>query len=290
MNFNFNAYSYISNYNYRSIGGIVVPEDYFDTLPEDLEYISLTWKKIKFTPNFTNFRNLTGLVLSGCKMKTLPVLPNSLQNLIVSNMDLEYLPSLENTRLEFILASDNNLTSLPSFPDTLLQMNFIYNKIKNVEELPDSIISVSLSFNRIKKIKKFPKNAKMINISQNFLKELPTIPENVYEFYCIHNPLIVMPEIKSIKINYLAFASEVNGYLNSDEISEIMMTVRNINIINNFKSTYYHLLCKSKLRKILWEKVREPKIKEMYHPDKLIELIKDVDAEHLEEVLDKWCN
>jgi len=278
-----------NNYIYISINGNIVPTNYFERLPITLKHINIICKKINYIPNLFHFRNLIGLTLSGCKMKTLPLLPNSLERLIIMNMDLEYLPSLENTNLTIILASSNKIKILPSFPNTLCHIDFNYNKITEISNLPHSITHLMIISNDIEKITYFPENVIFINISYNYLTELPLIPENVEELFCLHNKLIMMSQIKSSRINYLAFNSEVNGFINTDYTERINRSVKNINIINKFKSTYYHLLCKKRLRQILWENIREPKIKNMYHPDKLYKIIKNVSDDELEEALNEWC-
>lgn len=272
----------------------LVPTDYFDSLPEDLENISLVDKKINFIPNLSQFTNLLTLSLSRCSIKTLPILPNSLQTLIITRTELEYLPNLDNTRLEYIVCSHNKLTSLPKFPNTSIMLIMSYNKLTAITNLPDSLEEIILSNNQIKKIQHFPNNATSINVNYNLLTELPTIPEKTNELTCNHNKLISMPEIKSNNMFYLCFNCEVHGFFRCDEEGyydprETKEIIKKINLVNKFKLTYYHLLCRKKLRKWLWEYIREPKIRELYHPDNLNKFIKDVHEDDLEEALDEWC-
>ena len=285
---------YKNNYMYRELDGNLVPIDYFDSLPKDLENISLIDKKINFIPNLSRFTNLITLTLLRCSIKILSTLPNSLETLIITHSGLEYLPNLENTRLIEILCSHNNLKSLPKFPDTLILLNVSYNKLTTITDLPDSLKEITLSNNQIEKIQRFPNNTRIINVNYNFLTELPTIPEKTNELMCNHNKLVSMPEIKSYDMWYLCFNCEVHGFFICNEESyhvkrEIKEIIKKINLVNKFKSTYYHLLCKKQLRKWLWEYVREPKIKELYHPNKLNELLEDIDENNLEKVLDEWC-
>lgn len=287
-----------NNYMYRNIHGKLVPIDYFELLPEYLKNVSLINKKIKFEPNLLRFNNLTTLTLTKCYIKKLPLLPNSIISLYVKDVGLEYLPNLENTNLCYISASENKLTNLPKLPNTLISLFMNNNNLTEILELPTSLNNLELKNNKIRKIQSFPINISVIVISNNFLIELPTIPENTSQFICDNNPLVSMPEIKSNKIWFLHFNCEVHGffkefknyeyfeYFEDDNIDRMIIK---INLINKFKSTYYHLLCRSKLRKLLWERIREPKIRELYHPNKLNELINDVSEDELEEKLDEWC-
>lgn len=285
---------YKNNYMYRELNGNLVPIDYFDQISKDLENISLIDKKINFIPNLLRFTNLITLTLLRCSIKSLSTLPNSLETLIITRSELEYLPNLENTRLIEILCSHNNLKSLPKFPNTLRSLNVSYNKLTTITDLPHSLEDVILSSNQLEKIKYFPNNARIINVNYNFLTELPTVPEKTNELMCNHNKLVSMPEIKSYNMWYLCFNCEVHGFFRCNEEGyhnkiEVKEIIKKINLVNKFKSTYYHLLCRTKLRRWLWEYVREPKIRELYHPNKLNKLLENVNEDDLEEVLDDWC-
>ena len=66
------------------------------------------------------------------------------------------------------------------------------------------------------------------------------------------------------------------------------MTIIKLKIqkLNNFKHLYYCLKFKSQFRKILWEKIREPKIMQHYNPKYLIENLNK--NNELEEFLNSW--
>jgi hypothetical protein len=57
-------------------------------------------------------------------------------------------------------------------------------------------------------------------------------------------------------------------------------------ILNNARHLYYSLKFKKTLRKLLWEKIREPKIIIRYHPKYLTECLCENDD--LDDFLDKW--
>jgi hypothetical protein len=64
-----------------------------------------------------------------------------------------------------------------------------------------------------------------------------------------------------------------------------MNTIKqNIKILNRFRFLYYSLKLKNKFRKWLWEKVREPKIKQRYHPSVLLEVLKDKDINDIDDI------
>jgi hypothetical protein len=88
--------------------------------------------------------------------------------------------------------------------------------------------------------------------------------------------------------NLLPFDNEKNViYLN-----EYVIQMRNkINIMIRFKELFYTLKYKNKFRHWLWVHIREPKIRNKYHPDNLIKLLEDrenLTLDELDEFNDNW--
>lgn len=63
-------------------------------------------------------------------------------------------------------------------------------------------------------------------------------------------------------------------------------------IIYKFRRTYYEMKCKNKLRQILWDKIRRPKIEAKYSPDNLRVLLQSMENEEdmaeFEKILWEW--
>jgi len=92
---------------------------------------------------------------------------------------------------------------------------------------------------------------------------LPTLPQNLKDLDLKKNP--------------------INEIVNDNSLSQIK---KNIQILYNFRYLYYYLKFKKQLRKWLWEKVREPKIQQIYHPNYLVENLRDEDD--LDIFLNNW--
>jgi hypothetical protein len=68
--------------------------------------------------------------------------------------------------------------------------------------------------------------------------------------------------------------------------SVIDIIKRKIRVLNQFRYLYYSLKFKTRLRDLLWVKIREPKIRERYSHDYLIaNLHEETD---LDELLNNW--
>jgi hypothetical protein len=59
-----------------------------------------------------------------------------------------------------------------------------------------------------------------------------------------------------------------------------------VQILNKFRYLFFSLKFKKQLRKILYEKIREPKIRIKYHPMHLINNLGENDD--LDDFLEKW--
>lgn len=267
--------------------------DYFDKLPEDTQNIYFNSKKIYFVPDLSRFKNLITLSLSGCQLYGLPILPPLLENLYIQKTGLNRLPNLQHNRIEILDAMYNNLIEIPILPDTLRHLHMSHNKILNVEYLPPNLETLNLLNNRITHIKYFPQNLKLIYISNNKLKELPPISSTVEELFVSGNMLILMPEIPTsptITMQAMSVLCETLGKFYTDNsIVTFEQTIRNINVLQKFRSIYYYAKYRNRLRKWLWERIREPKIKAAYHPDKLKKCLDNVLDDDLEDVFEKWC-
>jgi hypothetical protein len=61
--------------------------------------------------------------------------------------------------------------------------------------------------------------------------------------------------------------------------------------IKRFREMFYALKYKHRFRQLLWENVREPKIRAKYHPDnlaKMLEQYSELDMDELDAIMDQW--
>ena len=64
-----------------------------------------------------------------------------------------------------------------------------------------------------------------------------------------------------------------------------------IEIINKFRELFYTLKYKKQFQYLLWERIREPKIRNKYHPSNLMAMLEekeDITLDELDELLEKW--
>ena len=190
-------------------------------------------------------------------------LSNDILTIDISCKGIKSLPDLTKfKKLETLHCSNNILTSLPTLPQSLQNLYCSNNNLTLLPTLPQSLQNLYCSYNKLALLPTLPQNLQKLHCSNNKLNSFPTLPQNIQELHWYNNPI-----------------SEI---VNTNRLINIKLKIQ---ILNNFRCLYYSLKFKKQLRKWLWEKVREPKIKKLYDPIYLINLKEDDD---LDTFLDNW--
>jgi Leucine-rich repeat (LRR) protein len=237
-------------------------ERYLNSLSEDILTLDISYMDIKYFPDLTRFKNLQELYCYDNELTSLPTLPQNLEKIYCENNQLTSLPTLPEN-LKELNCSMNYLTSIPSLPQNLKELYCHNNRLTSLPTLPQNLKELDCDYNQLNLLPTLPQNLKKLNCSHNQLNLLPTLPQNLTILYCSINPIYEI--------------------VNSNSLFQIK---QNIQLLNNFRHLYYCLQYKKQFKKWLWEKVREPKIKKIFHPIYLIENLGDEDD--LDEVLKNW--
>jgi hypothetical protein len=136
------------------------------------------------------------------------------------------------------------------------------NKLTHIT-LNESIIKANISCNRIKKISNLPNSILTLNIRCTDIDECFHIPKQLEYIYSYGTPIY----------------NKLQGFLKTEEHIYCATIIRSAfehikRIVSNFKYTYYCLKLKKVLMSWLW-KARENIAMEKYHPDKLVEILKN---------------
>jgi hypothetical protein len=238
-------------------------ETYLNSLPEDIEEIDVSHKKLKYIPDLSKFKNLKMLNCSGNQLTSLPSLNENLEVLQCSNNCLNSLPSL-NKKLKVLYCSKNCLSSLPSLNENLKILDCSNNCLNYLPRLNEKL--------------------EVLQCSNNCLNSLPSLNEKLEGLYCYVNKLYSLPYLNEKLISFNFDNNPICEIINSRK--NMNETKEKIKIFNKFRYLYYCLKFKKQFRDLLWKKVREPKIMRRYHPSYLIENL-DVDID-LEMVVNSW--
>jgi Leucine-rich repeat (LRR) protein len=239
--------------------------EYLNSLPENLKTINISGCNLTKLPDLSRFYNLKYLFCNKNKLTTLPELPTSLIYLCCSENQLTSLPPL-NSNLINLYCDSNQLTSLPSLPEKLKILHCDSNQLISLPSLNIDLECISCLNNQLTTLPSLPEKLITLNCHSNKLTFLPSLPNSLKYLCCLNNPIFRIINDQDIKI-----------------ISQ------KIKIINKIRVIYYHLKFKKQFRKILWEKIREPKIQQYYSPDNLIHLLKEKEEkEDIDEILGSW--
>lgn len=85
---------------------------------------------------------------------------------------------------------NNQLKSLPVFPNTIKRLMCYRNQLENIPSLPENLEQLYCSDNRLRCLPTLPKTLTVLNCSHNLLQTLPEIPPQLFLMTCNKNPLI----------------------------------------------------------------------------------------------------
>ena len=158
------------------------------------------------------------------------------------------------------MSTFNIETYLNSLPDDIEEINVFY---KELSYLPD--------------LSRFT-NLKYLYCSHNQFISLPLLPDSLQELYCYNNQLSSLyPLPNSLEILFCKNnpTDEFIHPYNLDVLKKETIT------LSKFRDLYYCIKYKTKFRKWLWD-IREKKVKEEYHPDRLKEMLEGKDINDID--------
>jgi len=263
-------------------------------LPETLRHLNCGINHLVCLPKLPN---LITLNCGANHIKRLPKLPETLKKLYCSSNLLNTLPRLPN--LEELSCSENMLVRL-KVPDSVKKLYCCKNYIDNLKlpahleilhcldnvietlDLNNDLIELECSHNKITYIK-FNENIKWANISCNRIKKIPRLPKSILTLNirctdideCFHVP----EQLNNIYSYGTPIYNKLQSFLKTEDHVHVAFIIRYAferikEIEYSFKYTYYCLSLKDRLVRWLWI-AREKIAMEKYHPDKLVEILKN---------------
>jgi Leucine-rich repeat (LRR) protein len=239
-------------------------ERYLNSLSNDIVNLDIHIKDVTEIPDLTRFNNLKALYCYGSELTSLPTLPQTLHTLYCRNNKLTSLPTLPQN-LHTLFCNDNQLTSLPTLPQNLKTLYCCNNQLTSLPTLPQNLKTLYCGNNQLTSLPTLPQTLNTLFCNDNQLTSLPTLPQSLMIFGCSDNRIYEVVDV---------------------DIHNLSKTKKNIQILNDFRYLYYCIKFKKQFRKWLWEKVREPKIRNIYSPLYLIENLGDEDD--LQTFLHNW--
>ena len=295
---------------------------------EDKRELNFNDSEIKYLPELINFTNLHSLCCSNndliflptlpprlellvCdsnKLISLPVLPENLKNLYCFSNILLNLPTLPEN-LSTLDCKNNYIENLPSLPVNLSMLDCSNNRLMSLPSLPESLIFLQCNENCLTSLPRLPESLKLLHCEENALTHFPDLPDNLVNLSCernritcLHrwpqnlsmaffnyNPLVMLPDLLPVNLTHLHFFK--TPLFEVIKSCEIDIVKKKLHTLHKFRDRFHALKCRRPLRKLLWEKVRGPKLEKLYHPKNLEDLLKDVDDDDedtFHKIINNW--
>lgn len=188
-------------------------------------------KNLEGLQYFTGLKSFiyTGTYYTSPVKLTIPALPNSLDSLYLTGLDVATLPALP-TSLTYLSLNNNKLTGLSALPNTLLYLNCNTNKLTNLPALPNSLTTIECYNNQLATLPSLPNSLTAIYCHANQLTTLPNLPSSLTTLGCTANHLTALPTLPSLK-----FLSCGNNFLST--LPSLPNSLENLYCANNQLTT-----------------------------------------------------
>jgi hypothetical protein len=249
-------------------------EEYFAQIPDDAVKINVKFIS-DHLPDLSRFYKLKILNCPCNQLTCLPLLPSTLTELICFGNKLTHLPLLPST-LKELWCNNNLLMSLPDLPSALRIIICYGNELTYLPLLPSTLRILECNNNQLTCLPDLPYSIELLNcFNNNQLTCLPALPSSLEVLHCYNNPFLD------------CYVKRENYLFMTDYIAQLR---KQIKIVHQFRELFYALKYKKQLKKWLWH-IREPKIRNKYHPSNLMAMLEekeDMTLDELDELLEKW--
>ena len=108
----------------------------------------------------------------------------------ISNNQIRSLPLLPNT-LEFLYMNNNSITNIPNFPKSLKHLECSWNKINQLNNVSKNIHTMIIDHNEINQLPNLSELhfLKMLKCNSNHISEIPSLPNNIEYIEYSNNPI-----------------------------------------------------------------------------------------------------
>ena len=139
-------------------------------------------------------------------------------------------------------------------------------RLTDLPTLPSSLKILDCENNQLTELPTLPQSLKYLYCNNNQLTELPALPSSLKNLYCNNNQLTELP--------FLPPSLEILHCSNNNFKYSFEVTIKNINIFNKFKETYFKLKYSDRIERKFMRyrisKFKEELIQTVFHPRRMI--------------------
>ncbi len=223
--------------------------------------------------------------------------PDDAEEIIV-DFKTDYLPDLSRFyKLKILSCYNNGHAHLPNLPSTLKILVCNYNQLTFLPPLPSTLEELYCYANQLTFLPHLPSTLKILWCHYNQLTCLPVLPSTLEVLYCYNNQLTCLPPLPPYVLKTLGCSDNpfLDCYIKHENYTSMFKYIEDfrnqIEIINKFRELFYSLKYKKQFLDLLWVRIREPKIRNKYHPNNLIAMLEGKEEstlDELDELLEKW--
>ena len=183
--------------------GTFTKQDLIDWMAAKNYTLEVSGKNIISLAGLENFEG-TDLIALYCGLNQLTSLPSLPTSLKDLDCYSNQLSSLPElpSSLEYLDCYYNQLTSLPSLPNSLTHLYCYSNQLTSLPTLPDNLASLCCYSNQLTSLPILPDNLADLRCYSNQLTSLPELPNRLTHLYCYNNQLSSLPELPN-RLGYL---------------------------------------------------------------------------------------
>lgn len=117
----------------------------------------------------------------------------------ISNLSIGNINGIESfTNLKELYCNNNNLSSTPPLPQSLLKFECRQNQLTSVPMLPNSMVLFDCSFNNISSLPSLPNTLATLKCYDNNMTSLPALPTLLKVLHCGGNPMNTLPALPQL--------------------------------------------------------------------------------------------
>lgn len=171
----------------------LITHDAFDKIASKIEVVSANDCGIETLPDLSSFTNLISLNIGDNNLRNLPKLPDSLEELIIDNNQIQTIPYLR--RLKRLRARNNDIRRI-HYTETMESLILTGNRgLSELAELP-RLYHLEIGKTRVSDIPMCT-NLKYLDLEETDVEVLPDLP-HLYILTCVRSKLFDISNLRNL--------------------------------------------------------------------------------------------
>ena len=205
----------IPDTNFASFLHTIIPSaisgNQLDTSSSVVKHLTNITAELHHISSLEGVQYFTSLTYLDCSYNNLTSLPTLPNSLQVLGCGTNSLTSLPilPNRLSCLNCTNCSLTVLPNLPNTLKQLSCGGNLLTSLPTLPNSLDTLNCSGNPLTNLPALPNSLQMLWCSYSQLTNLPALPNSLQYLLCNNNQLTSLPALPNSLLGLQCFSNKI---------------------------------------------------------------------------------